>query len=202
MLAFLQVAWGSRLFCMENTQSHLESAETELRLRNYSPKTIKSYRYFLREYLAFRACLPAGRDSFFSLAVDPAEFPLDARSGAPKSRVCRHLLGAPRARSAQGIGLSESRERNPLCRGARASREREASSSGRSGQWAIVHEGRSSKRSGSGGTLVRGSGRPDARQLDRRSTALGFAVLVSLLPVRVPPFKYQKIVTHFGVPLF
>lgn len=36
----------------------LTQAETELRLRNYSQKTIKSYLYYLREYLAFRATGP------------------------------------------------------------------------------------------------------------------------------------------------
>lgn len=40
---------------MENIQKLLETTETELRIRNYSPKTLKSYLYFLREYLVFRA---------------------------------------------------------------------------------------------------------------------------------------------------
>lgn len=39
---------------MFDIQSQLELAEAELRLRNYSPKTVKSYLYFLREFLAFR----------------------------------------------------------------------------------------------------------------------------------------------------
>ncbi|MFH0829421.1 MAG: tyrosine-type recombinase/integrase [Candidatus Kerfeldbacteria bacterium] len=44
---------------MTDIPSSLNRAEAELRLRNYSVKTIKSYLYFLREYLAFRAALPA-----------------------------------------------------------------------------------------------------------------------------------------------
>ena len=40
---------------MEHTQTPLDRVENELRLRNYSPKTVKSYRYFLREFLAFQA---------------------------------------------------------------------------------------------------------------------------------------------------
>lgn len=39
---------------MFDIQSQLELAEAELRLRNYSPRTIKSYLHFLREYFAFR----------------------------------------------------------------------------------------------------------------------------------------------------
>lgn len=38
---------------MTNIQSQLDCAGTELRVRNYSPRTIKSYLNFLREYLAF-----------------------------------------------------------------------------------------------------------------------------------------------------
>lgn len=40
---------------MVNIQSQLDQSEAELRLRNYSPKTIKSYLHYLREYLAFQA---------------------------------------------------------------------------------------------------------------------------------------------------
>lgn len=47
---------------MENIQTHLESAEAELRLRNYSPRTIKSYLYVLREFFAFRASRPVADD--------------------------------------------------------------------------------------------------------------------------------------------
>lgn len=43
---------------MINIQQHLDRAETELRIRNYSLKTLKSYLYFLREFLSFRAVLP------------------------------------------------------------------------------------------------------------------------------------------------
>lgn len=39
---------------MENMQFQLEKAETELRIRNYSPRTIKIYLRFLREFLVFR----------------------------------------------------------------------------------------------------------------------------------------------------
>lgn len=40
---------------MENSQSALVQAETELRLRNYSPKTIRTYLHYLNEFFAFRA---------------------------------------------------------------------------------------------------------------------------------------------------
>lgn len=39
---------------MENAQILLERAAIELRIRNYSPKTIKTYLYFLREFFTFR----------------------------------------------------------------------------------------------------------------------------------------------------
>src|SRR3989338_1064626 len=35
-------------------QIQLDKMEQELRIRNYSPKTVKSYLYGLREYLAFK----------------------------------------------------------------------------------------------------------------------------------------------------
>lgn len=44
---------------MEKPQSQLDRAEIELRVRNYSPKTIKTYLYFLREFFAFRITQPA-----------------------------------------------------------------------------------------------------------------------------------------------
>jgi integrase/recombinase XerD len=45
---------------MENIDFWLDQAEIELRIRNYSPRTVKIYLYFLREYLMFRAgCLDA-----------------------------------------------------------------------------------------------------------------------------------------------
>lgn len=44
---------------MTHIQSQLDLTETELRIRNYSPKTLKSYLHYLREYLAFRAGLQA-----------------------------------------------------------------------------------------------------------------------------------------------
>ncbi len=47
---------------MDNIQSQLDRAEAELRLRNYSPKTIKGYLYFLREFFAFRSARPAEDD--------------------------------------------------------------------------------------------------------------------------------------------
>lgn len=40
---------------MFDFQSEINRTETELRIRNYSPRTVKSYLYFVREYLAFRA---------------------------------------------------------------------------------------------------------------------------------------------------
>lgn len=43
---------------MTHIQPQLDRAETEMRLRNYSPRTIKSYLHFLREYLAFRTSVP------------------------------------------------------------------------------------------------------------------------------------------------
>ena len=44
---------------MENSQPQLDRTENELRLRNYSPRTIKSYLYYIREFLAFQAASPA-----------------------------------------------------------------------------------------------------------------------------------------------
>lgn len=41
-------------FVMTHIQSQLELTETELRIRNYSPKTVKSYLHYLREFLAFQ----------------------------------------------------------------------------------------------------------------------------------------------------
>lgn len=43
---------------MENINLLLERTETELRIRNYSPRTIKIYLYFLGEYLAFCTSVP------------------------------------------------------------------------------------------------------------------------------------------------
>ena len=36
-----------------NIQNQIESTERELKIRNYSPKTIKSYIYEIKEYFAF-----------------------------------------------------------------------------------------------------------------------------------------------------
>lgn len=44
---------------MTHIQSQLDLTETELRIRNYSPKTMKSYLHYLQEYLTFRAGLQA-----------------------------------------------------------------------------------------------------------------------------------------------
>ena len=35
-------------------QTQLQKAERELKIRNYSPKTIKSYLYGMREYFSFK----------------------------------------------------------------------------------------------------------------------------------------------------
>jgi hypothetical protein len=35
-------------------QNQIEPTERELKIRNYSPKTIKSYIYGLKEYFAFK----------------------------------------------------------------------------------------------------------------------------------------------------
>jgi len=35
-------------------QTELQKTERELKIRNYSPKTIKSYLYSLREYFSFK----------------------------------------------------------------------------------------------------------------------------------------------------
>lgn len=43
---------------MENLQLQLDRAEMELQIRNYSPRTVKIYLYFLREFLTFRAGWP------------------------------------------------------------------------------------------------------------------------------------------------
>jgi len=40
---------------MQKMQSWLDQAETELRIRNYSPRTVKIYLYFLREYFDYPA---------------------------------------------------------------------------------------------------------------------------------------------------
>jgi site-specific recombinase XerD len=40
---------------MENLQLQLDRTETELRIRNYSPRTVKIYLHFLREYFDFLA---------------------------------------------------------------------------------------------------------------------------------------------------
>jgi hypothetical protein len=37
-----------------NIQNNLKRVERDLKIRNYSPKTIKSYLYGLREYFAFK----------------------------------------------------------------------------------------------------------------------------------------------------
>jgi pyrroloquinoline quinone (PQQ) biosynthesis protein C len=37
-----------------NIQNQIEQKERELKIRNYSPKTIKSYIYGLKEYFAFK----------------------------------------------------------------------------------------------------------------------------------------------------
>ncbi len=44
---------AERATILDNCQAELNRAETELRIRNYSPRTIKIYLYFLREYLRF-----------------------------------------------------------------------------------------------------------------------------------------------------
>jgi len=43
---------------MENLQLQLDRAETELRIRNYSPRTVKIYLHFLQEYFGFIATRP------------------------------------------------------------------------------------------------------------------------------------------------
>lgn len=46
---------AERATILFNIQEKLERTETELRIRNYSPRTIKIYLHFLREFLAWRA---------------------------------------------------------------------------------------------------------------------------------------------------
>lgn len=43
---------------MFNIPSELERTEAELRLRNYSPKTMKSYLHYLQDFLGFQAAQP------------------------------------------------------------------------------------------------------------------------------------------------
>lgn len=59
MLLLYLVAENLPIFYMDTIQSQLDRSETELRLRNYSPKTIKIYLYFLREFFTFRTAQPS-----------------------------------------------------------------------------------------------------------------------------------------------
>ncbi|MEK7637489.1 MAG: site-specific tyrosine recombinase/integron integrase [Patescibacteria group bacterium] len=68
---------------MLDIQLLLKQAENELRLRNYSPKTIKSYLYFLREFLLFREKSP-NRNNETSLKTFLLS--LENRGASPQTR--------------------------------------------------------------------------------------------------------------------
>lgn len=68
---------------MFNPQSELKNAEAELRIRNYSPKTVKSYLHYLREYLDFRTTLvEAGEE----ISVKRFLLSLEKRGASPQTR--------------------------------------------------------------------------------------------------------------------
>ncbi len=73
----------SHLFIMENFDSQLNKTEAELRLRNYSPKTLKTYLYFVKGFLAFQfdvpVNMPEARIKEFLLA-------LENRGASPQTR--------------------------------------------------------------------------------------------------------------------
>lgn len=84
---------------MENFQTRLDQAETELRIRNYSPRTIKIYLRFLREYLAFLDMHP---DDRAERAVKTYLLELEQNGASAESRnLClsalkfyyRHVIG-------------------------------------------------------------------------------------------------------------
>lgn len=52
------VAERPLIFYMDIIQSQLDRVEAELRIRNYSPRTIKTYLHFLREFFAFQVARP------------------------------------------------------------------------------------------------------------------------------------------------
>lgn len=68
---------------MDYIQSQLTRTESELRLRNYSQRTVKIYRYFLREYLTFRG---AESDENHEAAVSKFLVSLERKGASAQTR--------------------------------------------------------------------------------------------------------------------
>jgi len=64
-------------------QSRLHRAETELRIRNYSPRTIKIYLHFLREYFGF---IGARSDEQAETTVKEYLLMLEGKGASPQTR--------------------------------------------------------------------------------------------------------------------
>lgn len=71
------------LVFMENSQTCLDRAETELRIRNYSPRTVKIYLHFLREYLGFMATRSDERPE---TAIKAFLLVLEGKGASPQTR--------------------------------------------------------------------------------------------------------------------
>lgn len=107
---------------MENTPSQLDRTETELRIRNYSPRTVKIYLHFLREYFGF---LATQSDQHPEATVRSFLFSLEKKSASAQTRnLClsalkfyyRHVMRIPArieirtAKRKQGLPVVLSRE--------------------------------------------------------------------------------------------
>lgn len=97
------MALGKAIFFMNNIQSRLNQAETELRIRNYSPRTISIYLHYLREYVAFATNYP---DSQPERSVKAFLLSLESRGASAESRnLC---LSALKFYYRNVVGLSQS----------------------------------------------------------------------------------------------